>query len=222
MIGHLRGRLLSQDPDRVVVETGAGLGYEVLVAPRVLTELPPIGVEVALHVHTQVAETAITLYGFLRDEDKRLFRAVQTVSGIGPKLALAIVGTTEPRALAEAVAREDIAGLIKIPGLGKKTAARLCIDLKDKLDRFLVPEGLGSTAVLASSSERTFGPTSVNLIVTLRLLHSDIHIDDRNLINSIRISGFRRRLRARRCCAGAPSPRRCSRRSLPVLRCFGS
>ena len=153
MIGHLRGRLLSQDPDRVVVETGAGLGYEVLVAPRVLTELPPIGVEVALHVHTQVAETAITLYGFLRDEDKRLFRAVQTVSGIGPKLALAIVGTTEPRALAEAVAREDIAGLIKIPGLGKKTAARLCIDLKDKLDRFLVPEGLGSTAVLASSSE---------------------------------------------------------------------
>ena len=153
MIGRLRGLLVSQDPDRVVVETAAGVGYEVLVAPRVLTELPPTGVEVVLHVHTQVAETAITLYGFLRDDDKRLFRAVQTVGGIGPKLALAIVGTTEPMALAEAVAREDIAGLTKIPGLGKKTAARLCIDLKDKLDQFLVPRGLGKSAVLASSSE---------------------------------------------------------------------
>lgn len=151
MIGRLRGRLLSQEPDRVLVETGAGVGYEVLVAPRVITELPAVGDEVTFHIHTQVAETAITLYGFLKEADKRLFRVVQTVSGIGPKLALAVVGTTEPNALAEAIAREDIPGLTKIPGLGKKTAARLCIDLKDKLDRFLVPEGMGQRAVLSTN-----------------------------------------------------------------------
>ena len=150
MIGRLRGQLVAQEPDRVLVETGAGVGYEVLVAPRMITELPAVGDEITLHIHTQVAETAITLYGFLKDADKRLFRVVQTVSGIGPKLALAVVGTTEPTALAEAIAREDIAGLTKIPGLGKKTAARLCIDLKDKLDRFLVPEGLGQRAILSA------------------------------------------------------------------------
>ena len=151
MIGRLRGCLVAQDPDRVIVETGAGVGYEVLIAPRALTELPSVGSEVTLHIHTQVAETAITLYGFLQEQDKRLFRVVQTVSGIGPKLALAVVGTTEPTALAEAIAREDIPGLTRIPGLGKKTAARLCIDLKDKLDRFLVPAGLGDRAVLSAA-----------------------------------------------------------------------
>jgi len=150
MIGRIRGQLLRQEPDRVLVETGAGVGYEVLVAPRTLTELPATGTEVTLHVHTQVAETAITLYGFLEEGDRQLFRVVQTVNGIGPKLALAVVGTTEPTALAQAVAREDIAGLTRIPGLGKKTAARLCIDLKDKLDQFLLPAGLGTGAVLVT------------------------------------------------------------------------
>jgi Holliday junction DNA helicase RuvA len=150
MIGRLRGRLVAQGPDRILVETAAGVGYEVRVPPRVLTQLPAMDAEITLQIHTQVAETAITLYGFMHEADKQLFRVVQTVSGIGPKLALAVVGTTEPTALAEAIAREDIAGLTKIPGLGKKTAGRLCIDLKDKLDQFLVPAGLGGRAVLVS------------------------------------------------------------------------
>jgi Holliday junction DNA helicase RuvA len=143
--------LVAQGPDRILVETAAGVGYEVRVPPRVLTQLPAMDSEITLQIHTQVAETAITLYGFMQEADKQLFRVVQTVSGIGPKLALAVVGTTEPTALAEAIAREDIAGLTRIPGLGKKTAGRLCIDLKDKLDQFLVPEGLGGRAVLVSS-----------------------------------------------------------------------
>lgn len=149
MIGRLRGQLVAQGPDRVLVETAAGVGYEVRVPPRVLTQLPPINSEFTLQIHTQVAETAITLYGFMHEADKQLFRVVQTVSGIGPKLALAVVGTSDPTELAEAIAREDIAGLTRIPGLGKKTAARLCIDLKDKLDRFLVPSGLSGRAVLS-------------------------------------------------------------------------
>jgi len=139
VIGRLRGTLLAQEPDRVLVETGAGVGYELLVAPRTLMDLPPLGQEITLHVHTQVREDAITLYGFLAEGDRRTFRVVQGVTGIGPKLALAIVGTTEPEALSGAIARDDTAALSRIPGLGKKTAARLCLELKDKLGKLLPP-----------------------------------------------------------------------------------
>ncbi|MEE2829171.1 MAG: Holliday junction branch migration protein RuvA [Myxococcota bacterium] len=153
MIGRLRGTLLEQGPDRVVVETAAGVGYEVRTAPRTLSELPATGSEVTLHVHTQVAETAITLYGFLSPQDKQLFRTVQTVSGIGPKLALAVAGTCDPAALAQAILREDIAGLSRIPGLGKKTAGRLCLELKDKLDSFMGPGELGDQVVLSGGPQ---------------------------------------------------------------------
>ena len=152
MIGRLRGPLLRQEPDRICVEAG-GVGYEVLVAPRVLAELPPLDAEVTLHVHTQVREDAITLYGFLHAADRQVFRTVQSVSGIGPKLALAIVGTTEPEALAAAISREDIAGLSKIPGLGKKTAARLCLELKDKLAGLFLPSGIAAPPRPGSEQE---------------------------------------------------------------------
>lgn len=142
MIGRLRGVLITQEPDLVLVETSAGVGYEVRVAPRTLVGLPPLGSEITLHVHTQVREDAITLYGFLMEQDRAVFRTVQSVTGIGPKLAMAIVGTCEPQALVSAIARDDIPGLSKIPGLGKKTAARLCLELKDKLAKLV--EGSGS------------------------------------------------------------------------------
>ncbi|HCP45278.1 MAG TPA: Holliday junction branch migration protein RuvA [Deltaproteobacteria bacterium] len=143
MIGRLRGRLLTQEADRILIETSAGVGYEVIVAPRALVDLPAQGEETTLHVHTQVREDAITLYGFLQASDRAAFRLVQSVSGIGPKLALAIIGTCEPTALATAIAREDTVALCRIPGLGKKTAARLCLELKDKLDRLLGQDGAG-------------------------------------------------------------------------------
>jgi Holliday junction DNA helicase RuvA len=137
MIGRLRGTLLVCEPDRVLVETGSGVGYEVIVPPRALAELPAVGEEVTLHVHTQVREDAITLYGFGSEADRQVFRVIQGVTGIGPKLALAVVGTTDPSALATAIAGEDIQALSRIPGLGKKTAARLCLELKDKLGKLL-------------------------------------------------------------------------------------
>ena len=137
MIGRLRGKLVERAADRVLLETSSGVGYEVLVAPRALVDLPEPGAELVLHVHTHVREDAITLYGFLAPGDRAVFRLVQTVTGIGPKLALAIVGTSAPETLAGAIAREDIPGLCRIPGLGKKTAARLCLELQDKLARLL-------------------------------------------------------------------------------------
>ncbi|MCP4868855.1 MAG: Holliday junction branch migration protein RuvA [Proteobacteria bacterium] len=145
MIGRLRGLLLATEPDRVLVEVGSGVGYEVLVAPRVLMELPAVGAEVTLHIHTHVREDAITLYGFGTEPDRRVFRVVQSVSGIGPKLALALVGTVEPKTLADAIARDDIVGLTRIPGLGKKTAARLCLELKDKLGKLLPHPSLSAS-----------------------------------------------------------------------------
>jgi len=141
MIGRIRGTLLEQEPDRVVVETAGGVGYEVFVAPRLMMELPPAGTEVTLFVHTQVREDAITLYGFADRTDRAVFRLVLTVQGIGPKLAMALVGTTDPEALAGAIAREDVPALTRVPGLGKKTASRLVLELKDKLDKLLVAQG---------------------------------------------------------------------------------
>lgn len=141
MIGRIRGTLLELEPDRVVVETAGGVGYEVFVAPRLMMELPPPGTEVTLFVHTQVREDAITLYGFADRTDRAVFRLVLTVQGIGPKLAMALVGTTDPEALAAAIAREDVPALTRVPGLGKKTAGRLVLELKDKLDKLLVAQG---------------------------------------------------------------------------------
>ena len=141
MIGRIRGTLLEQEPDRVVVETAGGVGYEVFVAPRLMMELPPAGEEVTLFVHTQVREDAITLYGFADRTDRAVFRLVLTVQGIGPKLAMALVGTTDPEALAGAIAREDVAALTRVPGLGKKTASRLVLELRDKLDKLLTAQG---------------------------------------------------------------------------------
>lgn len=138
MIGRLKGILATVEPDRVLVETSGGVGYEVLVPPRVLTELPVRGESVTLHIHTHVREDAIVLFGFLGADDRQAFRVVQGVTGIGPKLALAIVGTISSDQLADAIGREDVTALSKIPGLGKKTAARLCLELRDKLGAFAV------------------------------------------------------------------------------------
>jgi len=150
MIGRLRGKLVAREADLALLETAAGVGYEVRVAARTLVDLPAVGSEVTLHIHTQVREDAITLYGFLVEQDRSVFRAVQGVTGIGPKLAMAIVGTCEPEALVGAIARDDIPALVKIPGLGKKTAARICLELKDKLSRLVEGAGASGDGALLS------------------------------------------------------------------------
>jgi len=170
MIGRLRGRLLSQDVDRILIETGAGVGYEVIIAPRALVDLPPTGEEATLHIHTQVREDAITLYGFLQPSDRAVFRLVQSVSGIGPKLALAIIGTCEPTALATAIAREDTPALCRIPGLGKKTAARLCLELKDKLDRLLGQEGTPISSLVDLDGSGAAAPAIADASAALEAL----------------------------------------------------
>jgi len=132
MIAHLRGTLLTKHPNQVVVET-AGVGYEVNISVPTFSELPANGAEVALHIHTHVREDVIALYGFLHPAEKALFEKLMTVSGIGAKLAITILSGMAADDMAAAIRGNDLGRLTKIPGIGKKTAERMVLELRDKL-----------------------------------------------------------------------------------------
>ena len=147
MIAHLRGTLLAKHPNQAIVETH-GVGYDVAISVPTFTELPAAGAEVALHIHTHVREDALNLYGFLRLAEKRLFEKLLTVSGIGPKLAITILSGMPADEMVGAIRGNDVARLTRIPGIGKKTAERMVLELRDKL-----PTALGAT-------EASFAPAN--------------------------------------------------------------
>jgi len=132
MIAHLRGKLISRHPNQVIVEA-AGVGYDVTISVPTFSELPSVGSEVALHIHTHVREDQLALYGFLRPEEKQLFEKLLTVSGIGPKLAITILSGMAAQEMATAIRGNDVSRLTKIPGIGRKTAERMVLELRDKL-----------------------------------------------------------------------------------------
>src|ERR1700728_2486574 len=132
MIAHLRGILLSKHPNQVVVET-AGVGYEINISVPAFSELPANGAEIALHIYPHVREDLIALYGFLRPAEKQLFEKLITVSGIGPKLAITILSGMAANEMAGAIRGNYLPRLTKIPGIGKKTAERMVLELRDKL-----------------------------------------------------------------------------------------
>jgi Holliday junction DNA helicase RuvA len=133
MIAHLRGRLLTKQPQQAIVEA-AGVGYDVAISVSTYTSLPAEGAEIALHIHTQVREDTLALYGFLDRNDKRIFEKLITVSGVGPKLAITIQSGLPAERLVAALRAQDHATLTRIPGVGKKLAERLVVELKDKLE----------------------------------------------------------------------------------------
>jgi len=132
MIAHLRGKLLAKHPNQAVVET-AGVGYDVVITVPTFSDLPAVGADVALHIHTHVREDVIALYGFLRPAEKTLFEKLITVSGIGPKLAITILSGMAADEMVGAIRGNDVARLTRIPGIGKKTAERMVLELRDKL-----------------------------------------------------------------------------------------
>src|SRR5690349_22470667 len=138
MIAHLRGKLIARHPNQAIVETG-GVGYDVTISVPTFSDLPPLGSEVALHIHTHVREDQLALYGFLRAEEKQLFEKLITVSGIGPKLAITILSGMQAEAMVAAIKGNNVALLTRIPGIGKKTAERMVLELRDKLEGFCVP-----------------------------------------------------------------------------------
>jgi holliday junction DNA helicase RuvA len=133
MIAHLRGLLLTKQPGRVIVDTG-GVGYDVIISIPTFTALPSEGAEVSLHIYTQVREDLLALYGFLELDEKRLFERLITVTGVGPKLAVTILSGLSPERTVAAIRAQDHATLTHIPGVGKKLAERLVVELKDKLE----------------------------------------------------------------------------------------
>ncbi len=133
MIAHLRGQLLSKQPQQAIVDAG-GVGYDVTISVSTFTALPAEGGEVALHIHTQVREDTLALFGFLDRAEKRVFERLITVSGVGPKLAITIQSGLPTDRLVAALRSQDHATLTRIPGVGKKLAERLVVELKDKLE----------------------------------------------------------------------------------------
>jgi Holliday junction DNA helicase RuvA len=133
MIGRLRGVVAEKRGERVLLDVG-GVGYEIAVPPRVLVELPGIGEEAVVHTHLHVREDAMAVFGFSTEDQRDLFRILLGVSGVGPKVALAILSTMTPDDLRRAVVTEDAAALTAVPGIGKRSAQKLMLELRPKLE----------------------------------------------------------------------------------------
>ena len=132
MIGKLTGKLDEVGPSSVIVDVN-GVGYEVTVAARTIASLPPIGEAVTLSIDTHLREDSVRLYGFATEHERAWFRALQTVQGVGAKVALAVLGTLTAADLANAVALQDKAQVARAPGVGPKVAARIVAELRDKM-----------------------------------------------------------------------------------------
>jgi len=141
VIAQLRGRLLEKQPHRLVVDVN-GVGYDVAVPLSTFYGLGEPGAEIALRIHTHVREDALALYGFATRIELDLFERLIAISGIGPKVALAVLSGIEPAELVRAVERADLARLTAIPGVGKKTSERIVLELKDRLPRVALAAGL--------------------------------------------------------------------------------
>jgi holliday junction DNA helicase RuvA len=157
VIGSLRGRLLARTADELLVEVG-GIGYRCTVTPATAVAVGGVGDEVFVHVHHHVREDADTLYGFATLEERLAFEALLGAHGVGPALALAILSVHSPDGLRRALADDDVAALCLVPGVGRKTAARLLVELKSRLD---VPDLDPVASAVAANGDGRQRPSAV-------------------------------------------------------------
>jgi Holliday junction DNA helicase RuvA len=160
MIAHLSGTLLEKHPNLAIVDVH-GVGYEVMIPVSAFSSLPERGQPVRLFIHTHVREDALSLFGFLTAGDKALFEKLITVSGIGPKLAITALSGLQSDDLVAAIRSGAIEQLVRIPGVGKKTAERMVLELRDKLDL------IGAPGRAAASPKSSFGATEEDVISAL-------------------------------------------------------
>lgn len=151
MIAHLRGTILEKHPNQVIVETG-GVGYDVTIPISTFSALPAAGSEVRLCIHTHVREDALSLYGFLTAEEKALFEKLIGISGIGPRLAVTVLSGLPTADLVTAIRQGQVEQLVRIPGVGKKTAERIILELRDKLDMLGAGVAAAAPETVASSA----------------------------------------------------------------------
>jgi holliday junction DNA helicase RuvA len=182
MIGRITGILLEKNPPQVLVEA-AGVGYEIDVPMSTFYLLPKTGDKVALFTHMVVREDAQLLYGFATDTERATFRTLLKVSGVGPKVALAVLSGMSVNDLAEAVATQESGRLTKVPGIGKKTAERLLLELKDKL-KVDVRISVGGEVPKASHTADVLnaliglGYSEREALAAVKLLPADVSVSD--------------------------------------------
>ena len=150
MIAFLRGKVLDKQPNRIIVDV-SGVGYDVQVPLSTFYEVGEEGAEVTLRVYTHVREDALQLYGFLTDLERQVFERLIGISGIGPKLAIAVLSGMDSREVIAAIQRADVARLTGIPGIGKKTAERIVLELKDRLMKLASPVEAGASTGAAAT-----------------------------------------------------------------------
>jgi holliday junction DNA helicase RuvA len=164
MIAQLRGTLVEKHPNQVIVDAG-GVGYDVHIPVSTFTALGEEGATVALRIYTHVREDALVLFGFLTADEKAIFEKLISVSGIGPKLAITVLSGLATPDLVAAVRGGDVARLVRIPGIGKKTAERIILELKDKMTAMAVGEGKSAIPAvpLANAMDQDVLSALVNL-----------------------------------------------------------
>jgi holliday junction DNA helicase RuvA len=165
MIGHLRGTVLEKHPNQVILEA-AGVGYDVQIPISTYTSLPAEGAAVALRIYTHVREDALLLFGFATAEEKLVFERLISVSGIGPKLAVTVLSGLPTADLVTAIRTGDVQRLVRIPGVGKKTAERMVLELKDKL----VGVEVGVAAAPTPAAADTWTPLERDVLSALQNL----------------------------------------------------
>lgn len=163
MIAFLRGILLEKHPNQAVVDTG-GVGYDVHIPVSTFSSLPDTGTEVRLRIYTHVREDALSLFGFLTAEEKIIFEKLITVSGIGPRLAITVLSGLETASLVSAIRNGSVEHLVRIPGVGKKTAERIVLELKDKLEMVLPG---GAAPAPTKLPEPTLSPVEYDVLSAL-------------------------------------------------------
>lgn len=174
MIAHLSGTLALKEADRVVVRTASGVGYECFVPTRSLESLPAPGGNVELFTHLAVREDALTLFGFATLDERRVFQRLITASGVGPKLALAMLSQLSAERIVRAIQGHDIAALSSVTGVGKKTAERVILELKDKLDDL----GAGPGAVAGEGGKGVMAGSEAASKALVRLGYTPAEADD--------------------------------------------
>jgi holliday junction DNA helicase RuvA len=177
VIGRLRGTLAATGTETVLIDVG-GVGYEIGVAGRTFAELPGIGSEIVLHTHLHVREDQMALYGFTTPDDRDLFRLLLGISGVGPKVALAILATMTSDDLRRVVVSDDVAALTAVPGIGKRSAQKLLLELRPKLE---VPDGaLQSSGPLGEvrTALEGLGYQSDEISGALRDLPADLAVEE--------------------------------------------
>ncbi|GAB0147443.1 Holliday junction branch migration protein RuvA [Marichromatium gracile] len=171
MIGRLRGQLVHKQPPRLMLDVG-GVGYELEAPMSTFYELPAVGETVTLITHLAVREDAQVLYGFIRESDRALFRNLLKVTGVGARMALAILSGMDAARFAQCVEYEDVAALTKLPGIGKKTAQRLVVEMRDRLEATLTPALAGAAGESAPGTDQALAD-AVSALVALGFRPAD-------------------------------------------------